>query len=312
MTTPIFQVKVPGSVMLFGEHAVLHGKQALVCAIDRHVTITLTPRTDQVVKLTSSAFDEHLTTVAQLQIVKPYDYALAAIMQQRAQLTSGFELHITANFPPTIGFGSSAAVIVATLGVLDLWLTNRQPFQLTQLHQQALAVIHSLAGVGSGADAAASVFGGVVAYRNQPITIEPLVADFSLVAAYCGFKTPTPQVIAIVAAKQAQLPNLFAQIYELMHECATAAISAIKQQDWVKLGAIMNVHHGLQDALGVNNLALSELIFQLRELSTITGAKISGSGLGDCVIGLGSVPETLHHPSVMPLQISQQGLVVIN
>ena len=40
----VYTASAPGSLMLFGEHAVLHGHAALVAAVDRRVTVTLRPR----------------------------------------------------------------------------------------------------------------------------------------------------------------------------------------------------------------------------------------------------------------------------
>ena len=52
----------------------------------------------------------------------------------------------------------------------------------------------------------------------------------------------------------------------------------------------MDVNYDLQEALGVSNEILAELVFALRKFKHISGAKISGSGLGDCVIALGNIP----------------------
>ena len=53
----------------------------------------------------------------------------------------------------------------------------------------------------------------------------------------------------------------------------------------------MNIHQGLQSALGVSNSRIEEIVYALREAPGIDGAKISGSGLGDCVVGVGQVGE---------------------
>ena len=46
--------KVPGSLMLFGEHAVLRGKLAIACSIDKFVTVELIPRADFTIHLESN------------------------------------------------------------------------------------------------------------------------------------------------------------------------------------------------------------------------------------------------------------------
>jgi len=114
-----------------------------------------------------------------------------------------------------------------------------------------------------------------------------------LVAVYSGYKTPTHEVIAKVEKKRAQCPTVFASLYNAIDCCAKNAIIAIKKKDLAQLGLLMNIHQGLQDALGVNDAVLSKLIFELRAKPNIYGAKISGSGLGDCVIGLGEKRQAL-------------------
>ena len=49
----------------------------------------------------------------------------------------------------------------------------------------------------------------------------------------------------------------------------------------------MNEHHHLQRELGVSTPLIEELIAHLCRDTEIYGAKISGSGMGDCVIAVG-------------------------
>ena len=48
------KASAPGSLMLMGEHAVLHGKKALVCAIDQRISVSLTPREDARISIVSA------------------------------------------------------------------------------------------------------------------------------------------------------------------------------------------------------------------------------------------------------------------
>ena len=53
-----FKASAPGSLMLLGEHAVLHGKPALVGALDKRITVTLTPmRHDRIEIISNQRFD---------------------------------------------------------------------------------------------------------------------------------------------------------------------------------------------------------------------------------------------------------------
>jgi len=63
------------------------------------------------------------------------------------------------------------------------------------------------------------------------------------------------------------------------------------------------------DALGVNDATLSEMIWRLRAQPTILGAKISGSGLGDCVLGLGELSAPLPWESI-PVSVAPTGVEI--
>ena len=59
----LFKVSVPGSIMLLGEHAVLYGYPAIVCAINRRISITLQSRTDDIIIINTESFGKYETTI---------------------------------------------------------------------------------------------------------------------------------------------------------------------------------------------------------------------------------------------------------
>ncbi len=275
--------------MLFGEHAVLCGSHAIVCAINRCITVTLIPRNDQTINISSPLFGTCQQNITNINVVPPFQYVSAAIETYLKQLKFGFDLLIESEIPPQVGLGSSAAVTVATLSVLEQWLCSRRP-NSKSLFNSAKQVVRTVQGMGSGADVAASAFGGVIAYRMSPLTIKQLANTPPLIVVYSGNKVLTKDVIQQVISFQNEHKNLFHHLYNSIDECVQNAVEAIKNGDWSRLGELMNIHQGIQDSIGVNNKILSELIFTLRQHPDIYGAKISGAGLGDCVIGLGNLP----------------------
>jgi len=308
----LYKASAPGSLMLFGEHAVLQRKHALIAAIDKKITVELVPREDRLIKINSETLGNLEITLDQFEIKEPFQFVLQAIDKLRAQIINGFNLTINSEFLPTIGLGSSAAVTVAALAVLHLWL-EQKPVDLMQLYLEGKEVIHLVQGVGSGADVAASVFGGVVAYRAAPLFLERIALTLPLVTVYSGSKVATKTVIAQVERLRSRQINIFELLYDTMDRCVLEAMDAIKDNDWEKLGEIMDIHQGLQDALGVNNTVLTKIIFTLRKNKQIFGAKISGSGLGDCVIAVGSIPlkyfakEESSGIQVLDIKVTDQG-----
>lgn len=293
MSSKTITVSAPANVMLMGEHAVLFGYRAIVCALSQRMVVTLTPRDDDGVMIYSALGDVNakLSDILTAETApQPLAFVLACI--RAVKPVQGFVLRIESEFSHTVGLGSSACVTAASVYALLLYrdgtATSADVFSL------GLEVIHSVQGRGSGSDLVASVYGGMTAYTQHPRSIKPLLQTdaFSQQNAprldlyYCGYKTPTPVVIAKVAEASQQFPRLYDSLYQQMHEVTVAAEQAINDHDWQQLGKLMNIYHGLLDALGVSDAKLSELVYATRQQMGVFGAKISGSGLGDCIISL--------------------------
>lgn len=280
----MFKARAPGSMMLLGEYGVLQGKFALVCAIERFMTVTLIPRHDQTISIRSSLGD-YQVELPQLEIVKPFQFVLSVLKKFKNKLSHGCNIIIETEFSDQMGFASSAAVTVATLMTISAWLEI--PYSSDELIKLARDVIRNVQGLGSGADVAACVLGGMVAYRAKPYFVEKYNDLPDITAVYSGHKTPTADVVKLVEKKFSFFPELFQQICNCIDHCARRGIQAVKEKNWPLLGHVMTVQQGLMDALGVNTPILNNIIHELRALPEVLGAKISGSGLGDCVIALG-------------------------
>ena len=272
--------------MLFGEHAVLHGGTAVVAAINRYVQVTLTPRADERVLIKTVFGKRQFANLQELKAAVLDDYILAGIAVNLPLIRLGFELAVSTDLPIGVGLGSSTAVLVATLGVINWWLLSRRPSQLT-LHRQAMAALKKIKKNSSGADIAASLAGGVVEYRGNPCTIKKIAPTLPLITLYSGNKLATSVVVKIVNEKARRFPAVIDQLYDLISNSAKLVANRLRKGALLEVGELMDVSYGFQKALGVDSPALDKLVTILKETPGILGAKISGAGLGDCVIGLG-------------------------
>lgn len=332
--TQCYQASAPGSLMLFGEHAVLTGKRAIVVAVNQRIKVTLLPRKDTMIRI-KSALGEYEGTVEEIKTMSswlekaPFHFVLTAIAVYREKLSSGFDLTIDSDFSSTLGLGSSAAVVVATLRVVSRYVVDNENDndndndnenekkgngfdgevrdeisnvlrnevrndKCHSLFKQARSVIEAVQGQASGADVAASVFGGVVLYRKDPLLINLFPILPPLVATYVGYKTPTPEVIQKVKTRFEDSQYLLECLFDAMEVCTETALLALQQQQWCNFGHCMNVAHGLLNALGVSDSAIEQAVKCLRDQQDILGAKISGAGLGDCVIGVRKMQKNSH------------------
>ena len=293
----------PGSLMLMGEHAVLHGRRALVSSVNQRLTVTLTPRTDQQLEI-RSALGCHVTSLEQPETHSKFRFILAAAAALPV-VSSGLTIEVAAEFSDQIGFGSSAAVTVATVAALRQF-DGLAP-DPRAIFLSARDIVRSVQGRGSGADVAASVYGGIVLYRADPLELEPISATHPLTAVYSGSKLPTPEVIRIVEERRKQQPEQFEVLFDLMDRCSTEAAQAASQGDDKAVGALLDLGQGVMESMGVSNDALDAIIRALRLDPGITGAKISGSGLGDYAIGWGRTGGGFPFP-VIPVEPSPHGV----
>jgi mevalonate kinase len=321
MAPVLYSASAPGSLMLFGEHAVLHDRKAIVAALDKRIVVNLELRSDLQVRIQSN-LGIYESSLENLTLQNPFQFVIAAILSYGSQLSQGFNLSISSDFSEKVGLGSSAAVVVCVISVLEQWTQEKKLADvgskcaelsdewLSRIFTQAREVVLKIQGVGSGADVAASVFGGCLLYTQKgPYPLKKLETILPLVVVYSGSKTPTPVVIRQVEQRRKRYSSAFNALYNAMNYLVEDAVIAIEQEDWKIVGEIMNMQQGMMNALGVGTPILTQVVEDLNAEATIYGAKISGSGLGDCVVGIGEYlpcPARVGEP--MKVMISKSGV----
>ncbi|MEM9970176.1 MAG: mevalonate kinase [Pseudomonadota bacterium] len=295
----------PGSIMILGEHAVVYGHPAIVAAIDQRVTVVATALDDERVELVSDIAPPVETTLDALSAKGDLPFVQAAVLAFRGRMSHGVGLEITSEIDPTLGLGSSAAVTVACLGAI----AHLAGASKEGLHRAALGIVRNRQGRGSGADLAASLSGGLMSYQLASDGVEacirslPSPPEFAL--RHAGYKTPTGEVLAKVAAdwdgRTAEVEGLYAR----MGAVAERGIAAASREDWDGLAVAMGDYQALMAELGVSDAVLERLVARALEVSGVMAAKISGSGLGDCVVAMGAVPE-----GFVAAPLAERGLVV--
>jgi mevalonate kinase len=298
--------------MILGEHAVLQGKRALVCAINRRIRVVLrevsrTGPGDAVVEI-ESALGHYCEPVSELPVHSGFRFVLEAIRSVRARIPGSFVLRIESDFSSTIGFGSSAAVTVAVHAALHRWIYGAE-LAPESLFEAALKTVHAVQGRGSGADVAASVLGGMVQFSTAP-TFRVVPVAVPLTAVFCGYKVPTAEVIQRVEGLRRQDPVTYERLYEEMDRSAVLATEALERGDLAAFGALINRNQTLMDQLGVNTAELAQIVEALQHDSGLYGAKISGSGMGDCAVGIGRALDYSLAFDRYDLEVSPNGVKV--
>lgn len=308
------RASAPGTLMLLGEHAVLHNYHALCAAIDQRITVTLIPRPDtSQISLHSNLGSLKFSSQDFIRPQEPFSYVMGAL--QEYKLSQGLEVHIQSEFSSQIGFGSSSAVTVAMIAALEL--LSFKTLNLRRVFFNSLKVLRKIQGAGSGTDLATATYGGIVFYNPYPLIIEKLTQVIPITAIYSGQKTPTREVIAYIEKQRTSNPEKYDDCFRKINHIVEHAKTAIRTQDFGTLGALINAHQILMEEMQLSTPAI-DMILQATRSFNILGAKISGSGLGDCVITLGELPaDTFPQNSVqqglgikqIPIKISPTGVV---
>jgi len=106
----------PGKIILFGEHFVVHGTEAILAAIDKRVTVTSTFTENKTIKVNSELGTLDVPISSSYKEAKsefrPFVY-LANKMINSNQNANGLEIEIDSDIPVGVGLGSSSACCVA-------------------------------------------------------------------------------------------------------------------------------------------------------------------------------------------------------
>jgi phosphomevalonate kinase len=330
MTYSSYRVKVPGKLLIAGEYAILEPKQkAIVVAVNRYITAYIEPSNQNQLFLPQLELD-HVTwgleeQRVQFNIIDPrLKFIQNSItitnqfLKENSYTLQPFRLTIKSELDDPLtgmkyGLGSSAAVVVAVISAM-LSLYHKGKDQPLQKVFKLAAIAHLLAQKnGSGADIAASTFGGWIGYSsyNPGWVLRELMKMKNLTSIiekpwpnlFITRITPPAELILAVGwtkepASTAQMINKVKEYRELnpgvynrfLEQCSISvarlmdsfkekdccgAISAMKQNRKALL------HLGKQAGITIETPTLKKL----SELSLEYGSgKSSGAGGGDCGI----------------------------
>ena len=274
----------PGKLVLFGDHAVVHGYPGIVTAVDRRYQVTASTVVDAVLQIQTSRDRLHELPYDALPVTQDPDiaYVVAAINQlhSRNRLERGLRL-VTAGPCRSLGLGSSSAISVAALAAAArLFRLDLSP---NNLYQMARAAVLDVQGTGSGLDVAAAVYGGTCYLeRSGEIPAMLSVERLPLVIGYSGSKAGTVDLVQEVAALRSRHPDLVEPVLATIGRICIRARACLEEGRWCDLGALTNINQGLLEALGISTAKLAGLVYAARSAQA-WGAKLSGAGGGDCM-----------------------------
>lgn len=281
----------PGKLLLFGEHAVVHGKPCIVTAVDQRLFVTVTLNGENMFRLTAPdmGLEAYVKTIDELggadlpNAVRFIEMLYKRFLERYPQ-NRGIDVVTKSEFSASFGFGSSSAATVAfakaLFEVCGVQASNQDLFEL------CYRAVLDVQGVGSGFDVACAIWGGTLYYVTPGKVIEKLLDEAPpLVVGYTGVKADTPTLIRQVAELKRKEPELVSGIFERIGELVDEARIAMSRGAFEKVGALMQENQRLLSKLHVSSAELDMLIDETIKMGA-WGAKLSGAGGGDCMIAI--------------------------
>ncbi len=275
----------PGKVILFGEHAVVHGRPALAVPVTQvHVDVEIRDSSRAGIWLHAPGIYLH-AELSKLPRTNALRTVIENVFRSLGMVAApSLKVTVKSSIPVASGLGSGAAVAVAVTRALSSHLgyplsdeqVNALAFEAEKLHH----------GTPSGIDNTVITYSRPVYFiKNQPIETFNVGSPFTIVIGDTGISAPTRESVGDVRklweADKAKWETVFNQIREIVQ----AAKNAIESGKWPKLGPLMDENHALLQQMTVSSPELDRLVLAAKTSGAI-GAKLSGGGRGGNMIAL--------------------------
>jgi len=237
-------VRAPGKLILYGEYALLEGHQGLVVAVNRHATTQWQETEGLTVHAPGHGRYVPAENVDELPFISE--------LLHGSSTTRGHFLLESDDFRTTegkLGLGSSAAATVSFAGMLHR--LGAGEFQRAEVFRAAQNAHRAVQGMGSGADVAASCFGGALRYAwhespvkshsnfGESITtadgiacIEELGGGLKkLLTVWTGASASTTDLVAAVNSARKTHDAEYRAAIDVLADAATAGLQGWQDHD---------------------------------------------------------------------------------
>ena len=318
------RASAPGDAILFGEHFVVYGKPALATAINRRLFVTASPREKRGYHIkvegiptfgleidlkilgkgngkgkeaTKAKAQPYLNSGSATQAITYVKESLR-YLEEKYGIEGGMEIEIKSKIPLSAGLGSSAATCVAITAAIKEYFGIKT--DLEAIREDALNIEREVQGAASPIDTAISTYGEWVLVEKNEIKrvnlgeINLIIGCIGSISLGMGSKITsemslkTKKIVEGVKVLKEAFKSIFNSIFDASDAITLQGLRAIEERDFERLGVLMNINHGLLDAIGVVPRRLSELVKTSQDLGAL-GAKVTGAGGSEEMGGIGSV-----------------------
>ena len=277
------KASAPGKVILFGEHFVVYGVKAILCSINKRVTVTAEKISDKKIVINSEIGNlilEPNKSISEINSpLKPFYYLANKVIKNQ---DTGIQIKIDSEIPLGVGLGSSSACCVAGAAAIFKLFGDISKEKILELAIEAERTIFENT---SGADCTVCVYGGIMEYDKKQgfkkIEDEP---NFQLVIANSNIEHSTESMVSEVKAFTIKNKEEFSKLLDQELELVEDVLKLLKENNTIKLGEKINQNQKYLETIGISNNQLRKMI-EIGQ-KTSFGAKITGSGGGGCIFAI--------------------------
>lgn len=280
-------ISSPGKLMLFGEHAVVYDRHCLVAAINERLEISVEELSQKklLVDFASVHHEIKIDDIKLNNLHELFKFVEAVVFNfyKQYQIQTGVKIKVLKHFSCDYGFGSSAAIVASvTEGLFELFKIRHDEKELFNLGYKSILDVQK---VGSGFDLAASLFGGIQFFKTRGKEIETIDTSLDFITCYTGIKVNTAKLVLELKTRFAGKQKLFDEYLDKIEKIVLMAkreLSKVNANQKV-LGDLMNKNQKILRQIGVSSERI-DLLLDVALKNGALGGKISGAGVGDCII----------------------------
>ena len=283
-----------GKIILLGEHAVVYGSHAIAAPVPLAIEASVqepgsdagqNPGVDLIIPRWGVESRLHKDPLHR----DSFQRSLGIVFDKLGLTERSMRIEVFPNVPRGMGLGGSAAMAVAVIRALDQhFKLNLSDDEVNALAFECEKVAH---GVPSGIDNTVATFGKLLLYRREmegkPRIMQELkvAKPIPLVIGISGKESLTAKTVGGVRDAWRKNPELYESIFNQIDQLTLQGVEAVNDYELERLGDLMNVCHGLLNALRVSSWEIEEMVQICREQGAL-GAKLTGGGGGGSIIAL--------------------------
>jgi hydroxymethylglutaryl-CoA reductase len=274
-----------GKVVLLGEHAVVYGRHAIAAPVPMAIR-ALVEDCEEGIHLMIPRWGVEYQLARNPNERRSFERPAGVVLDALGLSGRSMRIEVFPEVPRSMGLGGSAAMAVAIVRALDkhfrLGLSDEE---VNRLAFESEKVAH---GTPSGLDNTLACYGKALVYRpGDPPLVEPLNvrSPIPTVIGMTGYEGLTAKTVGRVREAWKQDRKLYERIFDQIDALTLRGVQAVQDNDLVTLGELMNICHGMLNALQVSTPELEQLVTVARENGAL-GAKLTGGGGGGSIVAV--------------------------